>query len=80
MDYKSMPDLNPTEQAKKAIQHILIRIRDDSNIGWYMGLGTAAFTMLTEAAASLYGEPIEKVREAFLPRDPKDPRKREDEV
>jgi hypothetical protein len=61
------------EQAKRAIAHVLGQIRDNPHVGWYLGYGTQSFTLLTEAAATLWGKPLEEVRRAFLPRDPKDP-------
>jgi NMD protein affecting ribosome stability and mRNA decay len=59
--------------AKKAIQHVLTQIRDDSSIGWYMGYGTQSFDLLTRAAAVLWGEDHGKVEEMFMPKNAKDP-------
>lgn len=68
-----MDGLPAEEQAKRAISHTLNRIREDETIGWYMGLGTQAFDLLTEAAATLHGRPVEKVREIYRPINPKNP-------
>ena len=59
--------------AKKAIQHVLGRIRDHETIGWYMGCGTESFDLLTKAASALWNEPLEKVQAMFQPRTAKDP-------
>ena len=76
MEGTQMEELTPEQQAKKAILHMLSRIRDHEHIGWYCGFGTQAFDLLTEAAATLCGKPVREIREAYLPKNPKDPRKR----
>jgi predicted RNA-binding Zn-ribbon protein involved in translation (DUF1610 family) len=62
------------EQAKRAIRHVLGVIRDNAEVGWYMGAGTHSFDLLTEAAATLFDEPLEKVRTHFMPVHPHDPK------
>ncbi len=54
-------------QAKQAIAHVLQTIRDNPEIAWYLGIGTQSFSLLTEAAATLWGVPLLEVREKFLP-------------
>ncbi len=61
------------EKAKAAISHVLGQIRTHEGIGWFMGVGTQSFTLLTEAAAELWNEPVEKVREHFKPTNPRNP-------
>jgi len=61
------------DAAKKAIQHVLGRIRDDATIGWYMGYGTESFDLLTKASSGIWNEPLKKVQEMFMPRNAKDP-------
>ena len=69
-----MEGMSPTEQAKKAIVHMLKRIKSHPQIGYYCGELTETFDLLTEAAATLYGEPVDKVREFYTPTKPsKDP-------
>lgn len=60
-------------KAKQAIQYVLSRIRDDSAVGWYFA-GTESFHLLTEAAAALWNEPVDRVRKMFEPRNPKAPK------
>lgn len=62
------------QQAKKAIAHTLQQIRDNPSIGWYLGFGSQTFSLLTEAAATLWSEPLETVRRNFMPRNAKNPR------
>lgn len=74
MTSKQMEGMAAEDQARKAITHVLNQIRDNPDVGWYLGFGTQSFSLLTEAAASLWGEPLENVRESFMPTNPKDPR------
>lgn len=69
----SMGGLPAEEQAKRAIRHVLEVIHTHPEIGWYMGLGTQSFGLLTEAAATLFGEPVEQVRTHFRPQEPRNP-------
>lgn len=54
------------ELSKKAVSHVLNRIRDDEATRYQIGFGTQSFVLLTEAAAALFDEPVEKVREHFM--------------
>lgn len=76
---ESMSDLAPEAQARKALAHILGRIREDSRVGWYLGLGTESFALATEALASLTHEPVKNVREAYAPINPRNPAADDDE-
>ncbi len=67
MNKTQMDDWLPEDQARKAIGHVLRRIKDSPDLGYHLGLGTESFALLTEAAATLYNEPVEKVREHFRP-------------
>lgn len=69
-----MKGLAEVDQAKRAIGHVLDTIRDNKNVGWYLGLGTQSYALLTEAYATLTGVGIREVREGFSPKNPKDPR------
>lgn len=73
MEATSMDGKAPLDQAKKAIQHTLHRISEHPTVGWYCGAGTATFALLTEAAATLFGEPVRKVREYYQPKDVTNP-------
>lgn len=75
-----MTGLPPEQQAKRAIEHALCRIRDHSGIGWYMGIGSSAFALLTEAYASLTGLPVDEVRHRFKCRDPRNPAEQSEEA
>ena len=57
--------------ARKAIKHTLERIREHPQVGYYCSELTETFSLLTEAAAVLFGEPLEKVRALFKPAYPR---------
>lgn len=69
---KQMEGLSAEQQAKKAIAHVLRTAHDNRELGWYINHGTQSFSLLTEAAATLFGEPIAKVRETFACPNPRD--------
>jgi hypothetical protein len=54
------------EKSKKAISHVLNRLREDDALRYQLGFGTQSFELLTEAAAALFDEPVEQVRAHFL--------------
>jgi hypothetical protein len=62
LESTEMDGKSPDEQAKQAIVHVLKRIRSEAHIADAMGYGTQSFQLLTEAAASLFSEPVKKVR------------------
>jgi hypothetical protein len=67
--HRQMQDLPLDGQARKAIKHTLAQIRDNYQVGYHMGVGTQSFALLTEAAATLFGESdIEKLRKEFAPK------------
>ena len=68
-----MEGIEPNDQAKEAIIHTLKQIRNKPEVGYYLGELTETFSLLTEAAATLFGEPVEKVREYYRPQNPKKP-------
>jgi len=72
-----MEGMTGEQQAKKAIRHVLEQIKDNPEIGWYLGEGTQSFSLLTEAAATLFERPTEEVRGHFRPKNPRDPRRRD---
>ena len=65
---KEMEGREPLDQAKCAIAHMLNRIKDCPEIGYHCGLGTQSYGLLTEAASTLFGVPLEKIRRDFLPK------------
>jgi len=65
MTSTQMDDLNAEEKAKKAISHVLKQIRTNPAAAHAMGLGSQSFSLLTEAAAALYDEPLDKLRRHF---------------
>lgn len=71
----SMDGKPPLEQAQAAILHVLNRIHTDPAIGWYLGLGTESFALLTEAYATLScnEDSLPTVRESFAPLRPANP-------
>lgn len=52
--------------AKKAIDYVLCRIRDDQDIRYRMGAATETFHLLTKAYALLTGKKQAEVCEDFL--------------
>lgn len=60
-----MDGVPAVDQAKKAIIHVLRAIKADERKRDVMGFGTQSFSLLTEAAATLCGEPVQKVREFY---------------
>jgi hypothetical protein len=73
-DHKQMAELPQAEQAKKAIHHTLLRIRDHEYVGYYLGCGTQGFDLLTEAFASLTGDEVSQIRRIYAPRNATNPR------
>ena len=73
MTETQMTGLSGEDQAKKALKFVLDRIQFHPEIGWYMGPGTQTFSLVTEAAATLFERPVEEVRKAFTPRRPRNP-------
>lgn len=73
MSDQTKPTAAAVATAEKAIGHVLRQIRDNANIGWYLGHGTQSFSALTEAFALLTGEPVKDVRDAFRPLRAADP-------
>lgn len=61
-----MDGLSQVEKAKKAINHVLIVLRDNPDAYYHLGLGTQAFALLTEAAADLNGRTVEETRNAVI--------------
>lgn len=70
-DSTQMDGSTPEDQARKAILHTLLRIRDHEIVGYYMGLGGQAFDLLTEAYSTLTGIPVATVRRQFACRNPR---------
>ena len=79
MTEKQIEGMTSEQQAKKAIAHVLQQIRDNPDVGWYLGLGTQSFSLLTEAAATLFAQPLDEVREQFQCRNARDPREQTEE-
>jgi hypothetical protein len=55
------------EKARKAIVHVLNRIRSDEKVRYYLGAGTESFEQLTGAYASLCDLPVDDVRNRYIP-------------
>ena len=65
MQSKQMEGQAPLSQAKRAIAHTLNTISESKDKWELLGLGTQSFALLTEAAATLFDEPVEQVRKNF---------------
>ncbi len=70
-----MADLPPEKQAEKAIAHMLQRICESPEVGYYCGIATQCFDLLTEAYATLTARDLDRVRATFEPKAPRDPAK-----
>lgn len=70
---REMEGKTSEEQSRRAILHTLRRIHEHPGVGYYCGYGTQTFSLLTEAYATLTGEPVERIREHFHPKAPADP-------
>lgn len=68
--HTQMDMLFPEEQARRAIVHVLARVRDHEVVGYYMGLGSQSFDLLTEAYAALTHIAVEDVRRQFQCKKP----------
>lgn len=62
-----MNDLDKVLLARRAILHVLMRIRSDRAVAQVIGAGTESFDLLTAAASALSGEPLPKIREHIAP-------------
>ena len=60
------------EKSKKALWYLVERIRWDESLRYRLGYGTEAFERVTDAAASLFEQPVAKVREYALGLDVRD--------
>jgi hypothetical protein len=54
------------EKAKRAIKHVLTRIRDNPEVRYQMGAGTQSYELLKDAASSLFEKTHEQVEESTL--------------
>ena len=73
-DFRQMADIPPVAQGKAALFHVLTRIRDHEHVGYYLGPGSQAFDLVTEAYATLTAEDVASVRRAYAPRGATKPR------
>jgi hypothetical protein len=73
MTSTSIDGLSADAQMEKALLHVARQIKNDPFIGWYMGLGTETFSLVTEALATRKGEALEHVRKCCLPLAPRNP-------
>lgn len=71
---KQMEGVQPSEQAKRALRHVLLRIRDDGRINYLMGPGSQTWDLVTEALATLTQEDLETLRQTFYVPIPADDR------
>jgi hypothetical protein len=56
------------QKSDQAIAYMLQRIHDDPHIAWYCGIGTQAWSLLTETLASLRGISVTSLRDTYKPR------------
>jgi hypothetical protein len=68
-----MDNLTPEQKSAVAIRHVLGLIKRHPEVGFYLGLGTQSFALLTEADAANYGVDLEHVRRHYRSESPKNP-------
>lgn len=69
-----MNDSEKLQLADAAITHVLRRIHESSEVGYYMGHGTESFAGLCAAYAAFHDQDRALVREIFEPVFARDPR------
>lgn len=69
------PDSEKLRLADAAIRHVLNRIHESPEIGWYMGYGTESFFRLREAYAAFHGGTADDAEKIFGPEAPRNPRR-----
>lgn len=74
LNHTYMDGLPVEKQAERAVAYTLCRIRDDSYVGYFMGPGAQAFSLLTKAYAAMTSKPVSEIRQDFACRDPRNPR------
>lgn len=67
MESKTMEGQPPIDQARRALTHMLGRIKHDPSLAYLTGVGTDAWSKLTEALASIDGLDVRVVRTSYLP-------------
>jgi hypothetical protein len=67
-DSTQMDDLTTEEKKTSAILYAIHRIFDDPRIAWYCGVGTQAWSLLTEALAAAHGKSVREIRDTWKPR------------
>jgi hypothetical protein len=60
-----LTDAEKIDAAKKAIAHLLKRMNASEPLRHEIGFGSQSYVLLTEAAAALFDEPIERIQEHF---------------
>src|SRR4051812_21000562 len=67
LETKQMEELAPLEQARNAIFHVLdLAATGNPVLGYYINVGSQSFSLLTEALATIWGQPLREVRERFM--------------
>lgn len=55
------------QSCKKALSHVLHKIKDNPRVQYELGAGTQCFELVTAAAALLWNQPVDTVRDHFIP-------------
>jgi hypothetical protein len=66
-DSTQMDGKTNEQKSDQAIAYMLQRIHDEPYIAWYCGIGTQAWSLLTESLASLRGLHITTLRDQYKP-------------
>ena len=75
LSQKQMEGEEPLAQARQALSYVLGQIHDRPEVGWYLGIGTQTFALLTEAFATIAGKDLADVIDRFNCPNAADPRK-----
>lgn len=70
---ETVAPVNDEEKLKlaiRAVDHVLVRIRDDKDVRYLLGYGTESFSRLVKASAAYHGKSLKEVEETVLGDEP----------
>lgn len=79
LEDSDMDALSNEDAAKVGILHTLKQIRNRPEVGWYLGVGTQVFSLLTKALSKMTGTDVAELRTTWACPNAKNPAEREDD-
>lgn len=73
LENRQMEGVEPIDQARRAIIAVLGYCKRSPRVGYYVGIGTQSFDLLTEALATIEGKPVKEIRETWRCPNPEAP-------